>query len=54
MKRMFAFLHGLHKALIELYLNGRNPLPLPDVTFNPSPARPRHPGDKAYAEAQIS
>jgi len=46
MKRMFAFLHGLHKALIELYLNSRNPLPLPDVTFNPSPARPRHPGDR--------
>jgi hypothetical protein len=54
MKRMFAFLHGLHEALIELYLNGRNPLPLPDVTFNPPPARPRHPGDKAYAEAQAS
>jgi AbiU2 len=54
MKRMFGFLHALHQALIELYLNGRNPLPLPDVTFNPPPARPRHPGDKAYAEAQAS
>jgi hypothetical protein len=54
MKRMFGFLHALHEALIELYLNGRNPLPLPDVTFNPPPARPLHPGDKAYAEAQAS
>lgn len=52
MKRMFAFLHGLHEALIELYLNGRNPLPLPDVKFEPPPAGPRHPADKAYAEAQ--
>src|ERR1700722_4116601 len=54
MKRMFGFLHALHEALIELYLNGRNPLPLLDVTFNPPPARPRHPGDKAYAEAQAA
>ncbi|WP_316200591.1 MULTISPECIES: hypothetical protein [unclassified Bradyrhizobium] len=54
MKRMFGFLRALHEALIELYLNGRNPLPLLDVTFNPPPARPRHPGDKAYAEAQTS
>ncbi|MGO4513156.1 hypothetical protein CT676_40515 [Bradyrhizobium sp. MOS001] len=46
--------YGLHEALIELYLNGRNPLPLPGVTFNPPPARPRHPGDKAYTEAQAS
>ncbi|WLA99869.1 hypothetical protein [Bradyrhizobium elkanii] len=38
----FAFLHALQEALIELYLNGRNPLP------------PRHPGDKAYAEAQAA
>jgi hypothetical protein len=51
-KRMLAFLHGLHEALIELYLNGRNPLPLPDVKFEPPPAGPRYPADKAYAEAQ--
>lgn len=54
MKRLFGFLHALHEALIELYLNGRNPLPLPDVTFNLPSARPRHPGDKAYAEAQAA
>lgn len=56
MKKMFGFLHALHEALRELYLNGRNPLPLPDVTFvlppNPKPARQYHPGEKAYSQAQ--
>lgn len=42
------------RALIELYLNGQNPLPPPTVMFNPPPARPRYPGDKAYAEAKAS
>jgi hypothetical protein len=43
MKQMFGFLHALHEALLELHLNGRSPLPLPDVTFvlppNPKPQR---------------
>jgi hypothetical protein len=58
MKRMFGFLHGLHESLVELYLNGRNPLPLPDVTFvlppNPERQRRYHPGEKAYREAQAA
>jgi hypothetical protein len=58
MKRMFGFLHALHEGLVELYLNGRNPLPLPDVTFvlppNPKPRRSYHPGEKAYREAQAA
>ncbi|WP_247542882.1 MULTISPECIES: hypothetical protein [unclassified Bradyrhizobium] len=56
MKRMFGFLHALHEALRELHLNGRNPLPLSDVTFvlppDPRPARRYHPGEKAHREAQ--
>jgi AbiU2 len=56
MKRMFGFFHALHEGLVELYLNGRNPLPLPDVTFvlppEPKPQRQYHPGEKAFREAQ--
>jgi hypothetical protein len=56
MKRMFGFLHALHEGLVELYLNGRNPLPLPDIIFvrppNPKPQRQYHPGEKAFREAQ--
>jgi hypothetical protein len=56
MKKMFGFLHALHEAMRELHLNGRNPLPLPDVMFvlppDPKPARQYHPGEKAYREAQ--
>jgi hypothetical protein len=52
MKRMFGFFHALHEGLVELYLNGRNPLPLPDVTFvlppEPKPQRQYHPGEKAH------
>jgi hypothetical protein len=58
MKKMFAFLHALHETLRELHLNGRNPLPLPDVTFvlpaDPKPGRQYHPGEKAYREAQAA
>jgi hypothetical protein len=53
---MFGFLHALHEALRELHLNGRAPLPLPDVVFvlppDPKPFRQHHPGEKAYREAQ--
>ena len=39
---MFVFLHALHEGLRELHLNGRSPLPLPDVRFvlppDPKPA----------------
>jgi hypothetical protein len=53
---MFGFLHALHEGLCELYLNGRNPLPLPNITFvlppTPKPDRRYHPGEKAYREAQ--
>jgi AbiU2 len=56
MKRMFGFLHALHEGLVELYLNGRNPLPLPDIIFvlppNPKPQRQYHPGEKAFRQAQ--
>jgi hypothetical protein len=56
MKAMLGFLHSLHEGLRELYLNGRNPLPLPNVTFVLPPAqkpqRQYHPGEKAYREAQ--
>jgi hypothetical protein len=56
MKAMLGFLHSLHEALRELHLNGRNPLPLPDVAFVLAPAskpqRQYHPGEKAYREAQ--
>jgi hypothetical protein len=58
MKRMFGFLHALHKGLVEFYLNGRNPLPLPDVTFvlppDPKPQRAYHPGEKAYREVRAA
>jgi hypothetical protein len=58
MKRMFGFLHALHEGLVELYLNGRNPLPLPDITFvlppDPKPQRQHHPGETAYREAQAA
>jgi hypothetical protein len=58
MKRMFGFFHALHEGLAELYLNGRNPLPLPNVVFmlppNPRPQRQCHPGEKAYREAQAA
>jgi AbiU2 len=58
MKRMFGFLHALHEALRELHLNGRSPLPLPDVKFvlppDPKPQRQYHPGEKAYREAQAA
>jgi hypothetical protein len=58
MKRMFGFLHALHEGLAELYLNGRRPLPLPDVTFvlppKPEPQRQYYPGEKAYREAQAA
>jgi len=58
MKRMFGFLHALHEALRELHLNGRSPLPLPDVTFvlppDPKPQRQYHPGEKAFREAQAA
>jgi hypothetical protein len=33
MKAMLGFLHSLHEGLRELYLNGRNPLPLPGVSW---------------------
>jgi hypothetical protein len=56
MKRMFGFLHALHEGLVELYLNGRNPQPLPSIDWvlppTPKPQRPYHPGEKAYREAQ--
>jgi hypothetical protein len=58
MKRMFGFLHAVHEGLRELHLNGRNPLPLPDVIFvlppDPKPQRQYHPGEKAYREAQAA
>lgn len=58
MKRMFAFLHALHETLRELHLNGRPPLPLPEVKFvlppDPIPQRQYHPGEKAYREAQAA
>lgn len=58
MKRMFAFLHALHEALRELHLNGRAPLPLPEIKFvlppDPTPRRQYHPGEKAYREAQAA
>ena len=58
MKRMFGFLHALHEALRELHLNGRSPLPLPDVKFvlppDPKPQRQYHPGEKAFREAQAA
>ena len=58
MKKMLGFLHSLHEALIELYLNGRAPLPLREVKFvtrpAPRPARQYYPGEKAYREAQSS
>jgi hypothetical protein len=58
MKRMFGFLHSLHEALRELHLNGRSPLPLPEVKFvlppDPKPQRQYHPGEKAYREAQAA
>lgn len=58
MKRMFGFLHALHEGLVELYLNGRNPLPLLDVTFvlppDPKPQRQYLPAEKAYREAQAA
>lgn len=57
-KKMFAFLHALHEALRELHLNGRNPLPLPKITFvlppDPKPGRQYYPGEKAYREAQAA
>jgi hypothetical protein len=56
MKAMLGFLHSLHEGLRELYLNGRNPLPLPEILFvlppAPRPQREYHPGEKAYREAQ--
>jgi hypothetical protein len=56
MKRMLGFFQALHEGLVELYLNGRNPLPLPSVTFvlppEPKPQRQYHPGEKAFREAQ--
>ncbi len=56
MKAMCGFLHSIHEALRGLHLNGRNPLPLPDVAFvlppDPKPQRQYHPGEKAYREAQ--
>jgi hypothetical protein len=56
MKRMFGFLHALHEGLRELHLNGRNPLPLPEIVFvlppDPKPQRQYHPGEKAFREAQ--
>jgi hypothetical protein len=55
-KAMLGFLHSLHEGLRELYLNGRNPLPLPEILFvlppAPRPQREYHPGEKAYREAQ--
>ena len=56
MKMMFGFLHVLHEAMRELHLNGRSPLPLPNVAFalppDPKPSRLYHPGEKSYREAQ--
>jgi hypothetical protein len=56
MKRMFGFLHALYEGLRELHLNGRNPLPLPEIVFvlppDPKPQRQYHPGEKAFREAQ--
>lgn len=56
MKRMFGFLHALHEALRELHLNGRPPLPLPQITFvlppDPAPRRQPYPGETTYREAQ--
>jgi hypothetical protein len=56
MKAMLGFLHSLHEGLRELHLNGRSPLPLPDIAFvlppDPKPQRQYHPGEKAYREAQ--
>jgi AbiU2 len=58
MKRMFGFLHALHEGLRELHLNGRNPLPLPEIVFvlppDPKPQRQYHPGEKAFREAQAA
>ena len=57
MKEMFGFLHALHEGLCELYLNGRNPLPLPVVKFvltGLPKGRQLYPGEKAYREAQNS
>jgi HEPN superfamily AbiU2-like protein len=58
MKRMFGFLHALHEGLVELYLNGRNPLPLPDIQFvlppAPKPQRQYYPGEEAYREARAA
>lgn len=58
MKKMLGFLHSLHEALIELYLNGSAPLPLREIKFVPlseaKPARQYYPGEKAYREAQSS
>jgi hypothetical protein len=56
MKRMFGFPHALHEGLVELYLNGRNPLPLPSVVFvlppDPKPQRQYYPGEKVFRQAQ--
>jgi hypothetical protein len=56
MKSMFGFLHALHEALAEMYLNGRVP-ELRDLVFvlppEPQPRnRQYYPGEKAYRQAQ--
>ena len=56
MKSMFGFLHALHEALAEMYLNGRLPA-LQNLVFvlppNPQPRdRQYYPGEKAYRQAQ--
>jgi hypothetical protein len=56
MKRMLGFLHSLHEGLFQLWLNGRNPLPLQDIVFEthplPRPRRQLNVGETAYYDAQ--
>jgi hypothetical protein len=56
LKRMFGFLRALHQALDQLFLNGLNPIPLPECKFvlppEPEPNRVYYPGEDAYLEAQ--
>jgi hypothetical protein len=56
LKRMFGFLRALHQALDQLFLNGLNPIPLPECKFvlppEPEPNRGYYPGEDAYLEAQ--
>jgi hypothetical protein len=49
LKHMFGFLRSLHQALDQLFINGLNPIPLPECQFvlppEPEPSRQYYPGE---------